>query len=91
MFESWSTDTVQFLIIAGLISVVGGLLINSWTILNKKVDRIESKLDSYEITNQADHAKVDASLARIEEAFKGIDKDLDRHEKRLDDIDERDE
>lgn len=89
MFETWSTDTVQFLIIAALISVVGGLIINSWTILNRKVDRIESKLDSYEVQNQADHAKVDASLARIEQGMRSFDKDIDRHNKDIDDLRER--
>lgn len=94
-FFGLSPDSVQFLIIAGLISALGGVIIAMHSKSEKhqqehntrteaKLDALDAKIDKSNEANTQDHARVVEGLARVEQAVKGIDADVDRHYRQID-------
>jgi uncharacterized protein YpmB len=88
---SMSTDSVQFVIIAGLISALGGVIIYIQSTSERhqqehnarteaKLSSLEAKIDQANEENSVDHARVVEGLTRVEEVVKGMNKVVDRHE-----------
>ena len=73
-----SSQEFQFWFITGLITVIGALLIHIHLKMDRRLDRIDTKLDTYDKVNTEDHAHTDSSLARIEVEIKSLAKDVGR-------------
>jgi hypothetical protein len=78
--------SIAFYLICALTSSLVAVLVFVFTSLIKKIDRLTEKIDSMEQRNAIDHAVVQSSLARMEEGIKSLSKDVDRHERRLGDL-----
>lgn len=86
-----STDSIQFTIIAALVSALGGTIIYIHSRLTTKVDAMDVKMDEASAQNADDHARVVEGMVRIEQAVKGIDRDVQRHEREIRELRSRDE
>lgn len=77
-----STELVLWLI-GGACAVVSALLVYIFSALTRKVQHIEDKLEAVALENHEDHQKVVATLARVEQAIIGIDRDVQRHDREI--------
>lgn len=78
-------------VFGSLLTIIGGLLLYIFGAMNKKIDRIESTIAEMQEANAQDHAEVGRCLARLEEGMRSQDKDIQRHERRLDELEGREE
>ncbi|HEY0976340.1 MAG TPA: hypothetical protein VGE21_02630 [Flavobacteriales bacterium] len=84
------TPEIVLGLLATLCSGIVGLAVYSFLDLKKVVQRIEEKIDTNEGCNQEAHQAVDRSLARIEESLRSMSRDIDRHERSIDELRDRD-
>lgn len=78
-------------VFGSLLTIIGGLLLFIFGQLNKKVESIEASLNELSERSTEEHAQVQACLGRLEENLRAYGRDIDRHERRLDDLEGRED
>lgn len=86
MFNSIDTDSVQFLIICALVSIVGYLIIHIHQRIERKIDDLASKVEKYEEQNSKDHGRVSTTLSRLDATVESLRSEMDELKQEVDQL-----